>query len=596
MMMRKSSLLLIALLCCALAQGEPLDWRAQVEADWLCQAKVRKLGAQKPVITQEDAAGACDGVKDGKWGFHTENDAKPWWHVDLGKSHPLSRVVVFNRADGGSAARAGKLTLLLSNDGKDWREVYRHDGTVFYGATDSKPLAVALKGVEARFVRAQLPHAGYLHLDEVEVYGTADEKKNLALGQPANQSSVSQWSTKKTKDTAPLVYPVEEIIQSGRRLAADLRSMGVKVEAAGRELEEVAERAKAVGPEAAPELRQPLYLKARWAVRRLAWSNPLLDFDRVLFVKRVPSSFSHMSDQHYGWWSRPGGGIYVLDGLRSDSPRLRCLTEHFPEGSFICPELSYDARKVLFAYCKYYPHVSSVRNKVDKANLPEDAFYHIFEMNADGTGLRQLTRGCYDDFDARYLPNGEIVFMSTRRGQFVQCGKLSAMATLGAALPDSYVRCGGGASRPVAVYTLHVMDAAGGNLRAISPFENFEWTPSVAADGRVLFARWDYVDRSNMPFMSLWATNPDGTNLQAVYGNFTRNPHCIFEARSIPDSHKLIFTASAHHAITGGSLCLLDTRRGFDGLEPLTRLTPEVCFPESEGWPSSFYAHPYPLS
>jgi hypothetical protein len=163
-------------------------------------------------------------------------------------------------------------------------------------------------------------------------------------------------------------------------------------------------------------------------------------------------------------------------------------------------------------------------------------------------------------------------------------------------LPDCYVRCGGGPERPVAVYTLHVMNPDGTRLQQISPFEMFEWTPSVDHAGRILYARWDYVDRHNMPYMSLWSTLPDGTNARAVFGNFTTNPHCFFEARSIPGSEKLIFTASGHHAFTGGSLVLLDPRRAPDGEAAMSRLTPEVVFPEAEGWPQTYFANPYPLS
>jgi Tol biopolymer transport system component len=179
----------------------------------------------------------------------------------------------------------------------------------------------------------------------------------------------------------------------------------------------------------------------------------------------------------------------VLDGFKGDSPRLRCLTEGFPEGSFLAPDLRYDGRKVLFAYCRSYPGRDRIANKLDKQAQPEDGFYHVFEMNLDGTGLRQLTHGRYDDTFARYLPNGEIVFLSTRRGTFFQCGKPSAMATTQACLPDSFVRCGGDAYRPVSIYTLHVIDANGANMRAISAFESFEWEPSVSNDGRILYAR-----------------------------------------------------------------------------------------------------------
>ncbi len=609
-------LAVIALLSASVASspaGEPAE---QIEADWLIQLESRggagraAQGARAGgVSTKEDAAGAVDGVKDGKWGFHTKNENRPWWHVDLGKPEELARVTVYNRCESGAgiAGRTARLALLLSDDGKKWREVYRHNGKVFYGHTDKKPLSIPVMGQKARFVRIQLPGRSYFHLDEVEVYGVAEPKKNLALGRPADQSSTSQWSTGRravVRPEAPRSYPIVAALEAGRRLAEDLRRGGVDVAPHLRELEKIAAELKAAPPAASPERQKELYFRARWAVRRLAFANPLLDFDSLLVTKRQPGSYSHMSDQYYGWWSRPGGGIYVLDGLKSEEPTLRCLTEGFETGSFLRPDLSYDAKKLLFAYCKHYPHVSGLRDKVDKGKIPEDAFYQVYEMSVDGipsagsgqAGVRRLTRGKYDDFDARYLPSGGIAFLSTRRGQFFQCGRSSAQATLEADLPDSYVRCGGGSSRPVAIYTLHVMDADGGNLRAISGFENFEWTPSVSADGRIFYARWDYVDRHNNPFMSLWATNPDGTNPQGVYGNFTRKPHCIFEARSIPNSNKIIFTASAHHAITAGSLVLLDPDVAQDDFAPITRLTPEVCFPEMEGWPRTYYANPYPLS
>jgi hypothetical protein len=96
--------------------------------------------------------------------------------------------------------------------------------------------------------------------------------------------------------------------------------------------------------------------------------------------------------------------------------------------------------------------------------------------------------------------------------------------------------------------------------------------------------------------MSLWNTRPDGTGTRLVYKNLTRIPHCVFEPRSIPNSDKIIFTASGHHSQTMGSLVRLDPAAGTEGGDPITRLTPEVCFPEAEGWPISSYATPWPLS
>jgi len=581
------------------AETPPVPFREAVEADWLRQDEVRnaayKAGAN--VTSREDAAGAVDGKKDGKWGFHTNEDNPPWWQVDLGAKLPLDRVAVYNRCDGGCPSRNPDITLLLSDDGKAWQLAYKHNGVPFGGQPDGKPLVVKLDGKASRFVRLALPRKGYLHLDEVEVFPTNDPTRNIALWKPADQSSASLWSTTHVLAEAKATYPFERVLQRGRLLAADLLKEGAPIQELSRQLDALAARAKALPKDAPIEPRRTLYLEARWLVRRIAFSNPLLSFDELLFAKQVPTSFQHMSDQYYGWWSRPGGGLYVLTGLRGEEPRVRCLTASMPVGSFLRPDLSYSARNILFAYCRYYPETAGNRNKRNKPGLPDDAFYHVFEVSADGTGLRQITRGRYDDFDARYLPDGRIVFLSTRRGTDLQCGRGTGQATLADPFrPDSFVRCGGDDARPVSVYTLHTMNPDGSDLRCISPFENFEWTPSVSRDGRILYARWDYVDRFNMPFMSLWSVHPDGTNPSLVYGNFTRNPHCIFEARDIPGSDHLVFTASAHHAITAGSLCLLDPRRGTEETPPLTRLTPDVCFPESEAWPSNYFTAPFPLS
>jgi hypothetical protein len=557
-----------------------------------------------PVTTREDAAGACDGIIDGGYGFHTGLARDPWWQVDLGELRPLGRIKVWNR--GQAPERATNVMLRVSADGTNWNTVYRHANGVFLGFSDKKPLEVNLPGSVARFVRVQLPGETFLHLDEVEVFGPADPAGNLALRRPADQVSVSQWSRVHELATNPPPWAARtgEILASCRRLITERREAGVDVSA---ETEECArlERARS-GPPAAPATGSggtsatvpSSYFEARWLQRRLALSNPLLDFQAILFTKRVPPGFNHMSDQYYGWWSKPGGGIYLLTGFKTGSPREECLTGSFTQsGSFLRPTLSYDGRKILFAWCRHYPALAGETNKLDKSNVPEDAFFHLFEMNVDGGGRRQITRGKYDDFDGRYLPDGRIVFLSTRRGQSVQVGRESAARTVARPdLPDCYVRCGGGPERPVAVYTLHTMNADGSGLCAISPFEMFEWTPEVGRDGSILYSRWDYVDRDNMPYMGLWAIHPDGSNARMIYKNYSRAPHCTFEPKPVPGSDKIVFTASAHHAQTMGSLVLLDPAAGLEGASPITRLTPEVAFPEIEGWPTTSYANPWPLS
>lgn len=570
-----------------------------LEEDWVQQLDLR-FGVQQNggITTGEDAVGAVDGVINGKWGFHTDSEQNPWWQVNLGVETAIDRIVVYNRADG-TSGRASRIIVLVSMDGNQWQKIYQHDGSVFLGHPDNKPLGVKANGVKALIVRLQIEGHDYLHLDEVEVYGTADLSNNVALYKSANQSSVSTWSARHSRPGSerPWIEGAAEVLRRGRLLAEDLGQSGVDCSGPGKEFAAIEAKLGYAASDMPGDGGRSLYFDAQRTIRTLSFMNPILDFDRMLVTKRVHGSYSHMSDQYLGWWSRPGGGIYMMEKWKGDNPEFTCLTKDFDVGSFLRPVLSYDGNKVLFAYCKYYDNIAGLSDKVNKDNLPEDSFYHVYEMNVDGSNTRRLTKGKYNNFDAQYMPDGRIVFLSTRRSQFLQCGKFSAEETLtNDSLPESYVRCGGGRSRPCAVYTLHSMDGNGGDLIAISGFEMFEWTPSISRDGTIMYARWDYVDRHNNAFMSLWEANPDGTNPRHLYGNYTRNPHCIFEARSIPGSRKILATAAAHHSITAGSLILLDLSRGVDGMEPIKRLTPEVCFPEMEGWPASWFANPWPLS
>ena len=80
-------------------------------------------------------------MKDGKWGFHTALEENPWWQVDLGDAMPLERIAIFNRCDH-TVGRAVHVAVLLSCDGREFKQIYRHNGTVFYGQPDGKPLVV----------------------------------------------------------------------------------------------------------------------------------------------------------------------------------------------------------------------------------------------------------------------------------------------------------------------------------------------------------------------------------------------------------------------------------------------------------------------
>ncbi|MBI5819701.1 MAG: PD40 domain-containing protein [Verrucomicrobia bacterium] len=286
--------------------------------------------------------------------------------------------------------------------------------------------------------------------------------------------------------------------------------------------------------------------------RQIVFRNPLAKTGPLLFVKQVPSMFSHQLTQYYGSCARPGGGMFVLD---EPGRTMRCrqlAKDSLQVGSFQHADVSYDGKRVMFAYCQ-----------VDKAstNREEHAnyHYHLYEMASDGSRLRQLTDGPFDDFAPRYLPDGRIIFISSRRGGFHRCGR-----------------------GPCPTYTLALANGDGSDPHPISFHETHEWDPAVLNDGRVIYTRWDYVDRNAVHYQQLWSVRPDGTDVRAFYGNYTLNPVGVWEAQAVPGSSRVMATAAAHHAMTAGSIILLDVKRGVDGLDSITRLTPDALFPESE--------------
>jgi len=584
-----------------------------VEADWIDQDQAFALGAPvvtesglaeaSPVTTSQDAAGACDGVKTGSLGFHTaSNEQDPWWRVDLGQVFQLDRVVVYNRTDGKTAARTRHLGVSVANDATSprFKEVYRHNGETFYGAKEDKPLVVDLrgKGVSARIVRLDVPGRCSFALDEVEVYAADDPRKNVALHRPADQKSVGRYShpgTKGHERVAAVEEPQPEpppafslahtraVVERGHRLVARLRhaappgrsraidaieSLAAKLEAFDRRVAEL-ERARG-----APEpVRREVYLEGRRLLRAIAFANPLLEIDGLLFIKRHdPGGLYHMVHQYYGFGAKPGGGLFVLEAPFSSEPRVVNLLEHsvvergrlagrkLEPGCFLSPEVSFDGRTILFAYTEA---------RAEGIEWSPRASYHVFRVRADGTGLVQLTDGPWNDFDPCFLPNGRIVFVSERRGGYLRCG--------GSAPPyDS------------PTYTLHAMDAEGGDLVCLSFHETQEWHPSVDHHGMLVYCRWDYVDRDTNVAHHIWSCYPDGRDPRSYHGNYPvkreSRPWMEMSVRAVPGSNRYVATAAAHHGLAFGSLVLIDYRPEDDNAtSQIERITPDVPFPEAEG-------------
>jgi hypothetical protein len=603
-----------------------------VQADWLLQARAAKGGGAAAggmaegtgVPTWSDAAGAVDGAKDGKYAFHTAQQPNPWWQVDLGRSEPIARIVVYNRLDYAPGLHnADGLLILTSDDGKAWTRRHDNAGKHFGGvggageAAGPGPLEVKFEGdsaVRARYVRLQIPSDKpiYLHLDEVEVYGPADAKKNLALGRPADQSSVSMWSTAKVAQrgpapvAAPEAYPIQHVIDRGRLLAADLRAAGVDTAQAERELTAAADAMAKLPADAGDPARRDLYFQARAAVRRLALANPLLNFDRLLFVKRfTQESYPDVCLNHMPWVSRPGGDICVLSRPFDEAPGkvAGLLNGALGPGHVHGVDLWWDADRVVFGYARsrtdqppdgWLDRTASFRLR--NSEQPT----HVFEIplspaavGADNAadpararGIRQLTSGEWSDLDPTYLPSGEVAFVSERCGASLQCNEMDKDETS---------------------TNLYAMRGDGSRVRRLTVTKDGDYLPHTLDDGTIGYTRWEYQERGWAQIQSIWTVRPDGTAADALFKQHMNEPWALEDARSIPGSSKLVAIATGHHTLPAGPVVVVDPSVGMNSEAGIAIVTPGVRPPEGgmSGRPvptggvrdaGGCYMTPWPLS
>jgi len=234
-----------------------------------------------------------------------------------------------------------------------------------------------------------------------------------------------------------------------------------------------------------------------------------------------------------------GGRLCVLD---TGNGAVRDLVND-PEGGVRDPQVHYDGRRILFSY--------------RKGGTPA---YHLYEVNTDGTGLRKLTDGPDDDIEPCYLPDGGIVFASSRCRRFVNCW---------------FTR----------VATLYRCDGDGANVRALSASIEHDNTPWVLPDGRIIYMRWEYVDRSQVHFHHLWTMNPDGTNQTVYYGN--QMPGTVMlGAKPIPGSRGVVAAFSPDHGLPehAGYVTVVDPTLGPDEPSSARRISRTPWFRD-----------PYPL-
>jgi hypothetical protein len=310
-------------------------------------------------------------------------------------------------------------------------------------------------------------------------------------------------------------------------------------------------------------------------------NNPVFsDFNRILFVKAQQGnqvSEHHMVDQYFGFnaWTSSANGLFILEnafrGTKSVTSILsgktvangvyagqQLLTKN---GGFLSPDLDYDGNRIVFAWTEG-SHTQT---------WTQATTYHIFRCNLDGTNLIELTSGTKNDLFPAWMPDGNIIFVSERRGGDGRCHQ-----------------------RPCPTFTLHTMNSSGGNIRCISYHDTNEWWPQVDNNGMIVYTRWDYVDRGATHTHSAWITKPDGHNARQLVLNYSNSgspeygfgdiPLMQMQIRPIPNSNKYVAVGAPHHWECFGPLIRIDADiEDDDWQSTITRLTTDCAYPESNG-------------
>jgi hypothetical protein len=270
--------------------------------------------------------------------------------------------------------------------------------------------------------------------------------------------------------------------------------------------------------------------------RQILLANPRLRQPIVFVVRNpyYPSNFhaietiAHTDEFNTRNFAGHGPGALKLLDVATGTVKTLLATP----GVIRDPEISFDAKRIIF----------SMRRQVD-----ED--YHIWEINADGTGLRQLTsaKGVCDT-DPLYLPDNGIVFTSTRDIKYNQCSRDRAA-------------------------NLFRMEADGANIHQIDSNNLVDNQASLLPDGRILYSRWEYVDRNFGDAHAFWACNPDGTNHTIYWGNNQASPAGVYSPRHVPGDLTLCIFAG-HHDLMWGALALVDRRKGINGPQAVLQIWP----------------------
>jgi hypothetical protein len=304
-----------------------------------------------------------------------------------------------------------------------------------------------------------------------------------------------------------------------------------------------------------------------------------LGTDEIIFIKRNTYDANHYYVEYINATWMPGGGIYVLN-LKTGA--VRSVVTNLSNGVFRRFDLSFDAKKIVFDFKKS----NDSGYRLYEADLATGEAHIVLNPPADEAQLISKYKNCYhhgtDDMDPAYLPDGGIVFTSTR----AQFGTLCDG-------PDCF-------TSP----NLFRVETDGSKLSQLSFNATSEFTPTVLPDGKILYSRWEYVDKASAAIKCQWSMYPNGTGSAEVYKNDINLPPSTTQGRLIPGTlNKYVFLGTPHFEWPQlGTIYKIDMSKNPRTREPMSLFTPELDSTDhtvitwKSGYAGNLYRDPYPLN
>ena len=266
-----------------------------------------------------------------------------------------------------------------------------------------------------------------------------------------------------------------------------------------------------------------------------------------------------------------GADLYVKDRASSSSPAIN-VTGDLMQGlaAIRDVEIAFDGSSVVFAM----RGPVDINLDIDDENQPT---WNIWEYTFETGALRRiiasdLTAEIGHDIAPHYLPDGRIIFSSTRQ--------LRSKAVLLDENKGAFEAFDEDLNEPA--FLLHVMDDDGDNIEQVSFNQSHDMDPAVLSNGQVVFSRWDHAGPNDA--INLYRMNPDGSQLEMLYGQNSHDTGTggqiiqFTQPRQLEDGRIMALVRPFTNTNGGGDIITIDTPTYLENTQP-TKYNPGMTGP-----------------